>query len=115
MKKWEARPQKRHKRRQYDENVVKAFLLLKTKNPYKQELRKAIRNRVASYTISIIKASSGLMHKVSETYRDITDSRTVEVPGEFFSEAFIKHLLRGTGETSRRNERVYALQENYIV
>jgi len=84
-------------------------LLAHIKDPYKEKLRDAIRNRVDSYSKSIVKASSGLMQLVREMSRDVTDMETVEVPDEFFDKTYIRHLMLGTREASRRNERVHAL------
>jgi hypothetical protein len=64
--------------------VVKTFLLGHIKDPYREKLRDAIEKRVASYSKSIVKASSGLMHLVREMYRDGTHMETVEIPDEFF-------------------------------
>jgi len=106
-----ARRQKLRESRHYHEIIVNACLLGHTKNPYKERLRDAIRNRNESYSRSIIKASSGLMHSV-ETYRDVTHIKTVEVPEEVFDRTFIRHLMLGREGTSMRNERVHALHEN---
>jgi len=46
---------------------------------------------------------------VREMYRDVTHMETVEVPDEFFDKTYIRHLMLGTREASRRNERVHAL------
>jgi len=88
-----------------------AFLLRRTQHPYRQKLRKSIRNRVASYWMSIWKPSLGLMRMVREMYRDVADIRTVEVPEEFFEKTFIRYVMLGTGQASRRNELVDALHE----
>jgi hypothetical protein len=93
--------------------VVKACLFGHIKDLCRQKLRDAIRNRVDSYPMSIVKASSGLLHFVKEMYRDVTHMETVEVPDEFFDKTFIRHLMLGTGEPSRRNERVHGVHENY--
>jgi len=63
--------------------------------------------------MSIIKASSGLMHLVKEMYHHITDITTVEVPEEFFIGTFIRHLMPGTGEMSTKCEGVHALHEKF--
>jgi len=42
--------------------VVKTFLLGHIKDPYRERLQDAIEKRVDSYSKSIVKASSGLMH-----------------------------------------------------
>jgi len=52
----------RQKRQLYDEMVVKGCLLKHIKDPNRETLRDAIEKRVASYSESIVKASSGLMH-----------------------------------------------------
>jgi len=93
--------------------VVKAFLLGHIRYPYIQKLRDAIVKRVDSYTKSIVKASSGLMHLVREMYRDVMHMETVEVPDEFFDKTFIRHLMLGTEEARKENERVDALHENF--
>jgi len=100
-------------RRLYDEKVVKAGLLGYIKDPYEQNLRDAIRNRVDSYSKSTVKASSGLMHSAREMYRDVTHMQTVEVPDELFDTTFIRYLMLGTGEMRRENERVHALCQKY--
>ena len=107
-----ARPGLRE-RRQYDEMVVKTCLLKHNKDPHKQKLREAIRNRVDSYSKSIVKASSGLMHLVREMYRDVTHVEMVEIPDEFFDKTFVRQLMLGTEETWRENERVHVLHENF--
>jgi len=48
-----------------------------------------------------------------EIYDDVTDTKPVEVPEEFFDKTFIRHLMVGRGETSGGNDRVHVLQENY--
>jgi hypothetical protein len=72
-----------------------------------------IRKRVASYSSSIRNGSSGLVHLVRETNRDVTRMETTEILKEFFNKTFIRHLILGTCEMSRRNERVQDLHENY--
>jgi len=110
----EGRHQNLQGKRQYDEMEVKACLLRCVKDPCREKLQEGIRNRVDSYSRSIVKACSGMMHVVKVMCRDVTDIQTVEVPDEIFGKTFIRHLMVGTGETSRRNERVRALHENYI-
>jgi len=44
----------------------------------------------------IIKTSSGIVHLVTKMYRDLTYMKTVEVPGENFNKAIIRHLILGT-------------------
>jgi len=92
----EARRQKLHEKRQYDEMAMEAFLLRQINDPYNQKLREAIRNRVESYSMSIIKASSWLMRKVSKMYHDVTGIKIVEVPEEFFNKTFARHPMVGT-------------------
>jgi len=104
---------RRQDRRLYDEMVVKTFLLGHIKDPYREKLRDAIKKRVDSYSKSIVKASSGLMHLAREMYRDVTDMETVEIPDEFFDKTFIRQLMLGTEETRKENERVHALHENF--
>ena len=60
--KWEAQHRRPQERQLYDEKAVKAFLLGHIKDPCKEKLRDAIGKRVDSYSKSIVKASSGLMH-----------------------------------------------------
>jgi len=69
----EARRQWLQERRQYDEIVVKVCILGHIKDPYREKVREAIRNRDESYSLSIVKVSSGLMHLAREMYRDVTD------------------------------------------
>ena len=94
--------------------VVKACLLTHLKDPYKEKLRDAIRNHVDSYSKSIVKASSGLMHLAREMYRDVTHMETVEIPDEFFDKTFIRHLMLGTAEALKENVLVHALHENLV-
>jgi len=63
--------------------------------------------------MSFRKTSLGMMHLAREMYRDVTHMETVDVPEKFCNRNFILHLMLGTGETSRRNERVHALHENF--
>jgi len=109
----EALRRRMQERRMYDEMVVKAGVLKHIKDPYREKLRDAIRNRVDSYSKSIVKASSGLMHLVREMYRDVTHMETVEIPEEFFDKTFIRQLMLGTEEARMENERVHALHENF--
>jgi len=81
--------------------VVKTFLLGHTKDPYREKLRDVIEIRVDSYSKSIVKASSGLMHLAREMYRDVTDMEMVEIPDEFFDKAFIRHVMHGTEEARK--------------
>jgi len=76
--KGEALCRSRQQSRQYNGMVVKACLLTHLKDPYKEKLRDAIRNHVDSYSKSIVKASSGLMHWAREMYEDVTHMETVE-------------------------------------
>jgi len=78
--------------------VVKVCVLKYIKDPYKEKLREAIKNLLELYSMSIIKASSGLMHLVREMYRYVTNMETVEIPDEFFDNTFFRHLMLGTGE-----------------
>jgi hypothetical protein len=98
---------------QIDEIEVKAFLLWNIKDPYEEKLPEAIRNRVASSSLSACKASSGIIHLLKEMYDYVMELKTVEVPEELFNVTCNRRLMLGTGETSRRNERVHALHENY--
>jgi hypothetical protein len=72
-----------YERRKYDEMVVNACLRKHIKDPYKEKLRDAIRNRVDSYPMSVIKASLGVMHMAREMYEDVAHTETVEIPDEF--------------------------------
>jgi hypothetical protein len=108
-----ARRRKLRERQLCDETGVKAGLLKHIKNPYKEKLRDAIRNRVDSYSKSFVKASSGLMHLAREIYEDVTHMETVEVPDELFDTTFIRHLMLGTGGTRTENERAHALCQKY--
>jgi hypothetical protein len=92
---------------------VKTFLLGHIKHPYREKLRDAIKKRVDSYSKSIVKTSSGLMHLAREMYRDVAHMETVEIPDEFFHKTFIRHLMLGTGEARKENVLVHALHENY--
>jgi len=103
----------RQERRLYDEMMVKTFLLGHIKDPYREKLQDAIEKRVDSYSKSIVKASSGLMHLAREMYRDVTHMETVDVPDEFFDKMFIRQLMPGTEKARKENERVHALHENY--
>jgi hypothetical protein len=53
------------------------------------------------------------MHLAGEMYRDVTHIKTVEIPDEFFDVTFIRHLMLGTEEARRENERVHVLHEKY--
>jgi len=90
---------------------VKAFLLGHIRYPYIQKLRDAIVKRVDSYTKSIVKASSGLMHLVREMYRDVMHMETVEIPDEFFDKTCIGQLILGTEESRKENGLVHGLHE----
>jgi hypothetical protein len=94
--------------------VVKTFLLGYIKDPYSEKLRDAIKKHVDSYSKSIVKASSGLMHLAREMYRDVTHMETVEIPDEFFDKTFIRHLMLGTAEALKENMLVHALHENLV-
>jgi len=63
--------------------------------------------------MSIIKAPLGLMHLEKDTYRNVADIKTIDVPEEFFNKTFTRHLMLRTGETSSGNERAHALHENH--
>ena len=63
---------------------MKVCLLKHIKDPYREKLRDAIENSVASYSKSIVKASSGLMHMAREMYRDVAHMETVGIPDGFF-------------------------------
>jgi hypothetical protein len=95
-RKGEALRRKRKGRQLYDEKVVKTFLLGHIKDPYREELRDAIKKRLDSYSKSIVKASSELMHCAREMYEDVTHMEIVEVADEFLDKTFIRHLMLGT-------------------
>jgi len=63
--------------------------------------------------MSIIEASSGLVHMAKEMYDNVTDIRRVKIPDEFFDKTFIRHLMLGTGDARSENERVHVLHENF--
>jgi len=98
----EALLQRLQERRLRDEMVVKSCLLKHIKDPYKQKLREAIRNRVDSYSRSVRKASLGLMRMARDIYRHVTGIKTVAVPEDFFGKTFIPHLILGTGKRRRK-------------
>jgi len=100
-------------RRMYDEIVVKTLLHGHIKDPYREKLQDAIRNRVDSYSKSIVKASSGLMHLAREMYEDVMHMETVEIPDEFFGKTCIRHLMLGTAEAPKENVLVDALHEKH--
>jgi len=112
-RKEEALRRRRQERRMYDEMVVKAGFLKHIKDSYRENLRDAFEKRVDSYSKSTVKASSGLMHLVSEMYRDVTHMETVEIRGESFDITFIRHLMLDTGEARRENVLVHALHEKH--
>jgi hypothetical protein len=76
-------------------------------------VRDAIEKRADSYSESIVKASSGLMHLAREMSRDMAHMETVEIPDEFFDKTFIRHLMLGTGEARKENVLVHALHEKH--
>jgi secreted Zn-dependent insulinase-like peptidase len=61
--------------------------------------------------MSIVKASTGLMHLVMQTYRDVTHMETVEIPDKLFDQTHIRYLMLGTGKAQRENELVRTLHE----
>jgi len=100
--KGEALRQMLEERRRCDEMVVKACLRKQNKDPYKQALREAIRNRVESYCRSIRNASFGHMHIAKEMYRNVTHMETVEVPDEFFNENLFVACWLAPGKLRRK-------------
>jgi len=108
----EALRRRRQERRLYDQMVVKTCLLKHIYDPYREKLRDAIKERVASYSKSIVKASSGLVHLAREMYRDVAHMETVEIPDEFFDKTCIRHLMLGSEEARRENMLLHALHEN---
>lgn len=86
------------RKRQYDEMLVNASLLKHIKNPYKENLREAIRNCVNLYSRSIRKASLALVYMVKEMYYDVTCIKRDQFPEELFDKTFIRHLMVGTGK-----------------
>jgi len=92
---------------------VKTFLPGHIKDPYREKLRETIEKRVDSYSKSIAKASSGLMHMAREMYRDVTHIETVEIPDGFFDKTFIRHLMLGAEKAPRENVLVHALHEKH--
>jgi hypothetical protein len=97
----EALRRRLQERRQYNEMVVKACLLNYIKDLYKQMFQEAIHNLFDSYSKSIVKALSGLMHLAREMYRDVAAIKTVEIPDEIFDKTFVRHLMLGSGQTRR--------------
>jgi hypothetical protein len=112
-RKGEVLRRRRQERRLCNEMVVNTSLLGHIKDPYEQNLRDAIRNRVDSDSKSIIEASSGLMHLAREMYRDVTHMETVEIPDEFFEKTFFRYLIFGTAEARKENVLVDGLHENF--
>ena len=102
-KRQEARSQGPQERRMYDDTVVIACLFGHITDTYEEKLRDAIRNRVDSYSMSIRKASSGLMHLVMKMNENVTHMETVAVPDEVLDKTFIRSLMLGTGETRSEN------------
>jgi hypothetical protein len=98
----------------YNELVVKVCLFGQIKVLCKKKLRKSIRNRVEPSSMTIIKVSSGLMDLAKEMYREVTYMETVELPDEFFDKTFNRHLMLGTAEARRENERVHVLHEKHL-
>jgi len=92
---------------------VKIFLLGHIKDPYREKLRDAIEKRFDSYSKSIFKASSRLMHLAREMYENVAHLETVEIPDDFFGKTFIRHLMLGTAETRRENVLVHGLYEKH--
>jgi hypothetical protein len=113
QKNLEALRRRRQERQLYSEMAVKACLVGHVKDPYREKLREAIRNRVNSYSKSILKASSGRMHLAREMYRDVAHMETVEIPGEFVNKTFFRYLMHGTAGSAEGNERNHALHEKY--
>jgi len=95
--------------------VVKTSLLGHIKHPYTEKLRDAIRKHVDSYSKSIAKASSGLMHLAREMYEQMTQMETVEIPGELFDKTSFRYLMHGTAGTWRENVLMHTLHENFAV
>ena len=93
--------------------LVKACLHKHIRDPYTEKLQEAIRPRFESHSMRVCNAAVALMHIARDMYRDVMDTKTVEVPEEFFDKTCIRHLMIGTRETSRRNARMYALHENF--
>jgi len=111
--KGEALRRRRQERRLYDEKVATTILLGHIKDPYREKLRDAIENRVDSYSKSLVKASSGLMHLAREMYRDVTQIETVEIPDESIDKTFIQHLMLGTEKARKENVLVHTLHEKH--
>jgi len=109
----EALGQMRQERRLYNEMVVKACLLKHINHPHRENLRDAIEKRFDSYSMSIFKASSRLMHLAREMYENVAHLETVEIPDDFFGKTFIRHLMLGTAETRRENVLVHGLYEKH--
>jgi hypothetical protein len=109
----EALRRRRQERRLCDEMVVNAFLLGHIRDPYREELQDAIRNRIDSYSMSIVEASSGLMHLEREMYRDVAHMESVEIPDEVFDKTIFLYLMPCTAGTWRENVLVHALHENF--
>jgi len=112
-RKGEAQRRRRQEKQLYDERVAKAGLLKHIKDHYREKMRDAFEKRFDSYSKSIFKASSGLMHLAREMYRDVTHMEKVDVPDEFFDKTFIRQLMLSTAEAREENERVEVLHENF--
>jgi len=91
---------------------VKTFLLKHIKDPYREKMRNAIEKRIDSYSKSIVKASSGLMHLAREMYREVTHMETVEVPGRRFRCDVYSSADAWYRVSAGENEPVHALHEN---
>jgi hypothetical protein len=112
-RKGEAQRLRRQERQLYDEMVAKAGLLKHIKDHYREKMRDAFEKRFDSYSKSIFKASSRLMHLAREMYENVAHLETVEIPEDFFDTTFIRHLMLGTAETRRENVLVHGLYEKH--
>jgi hypothetical protein len=81
--------------------AVKACLLQYTKDPYRENVREAIWNRVEPNSSGVRDASQGMVDFLRERYHDVTGIKTVDILGEFFNKTLIHYHMLGTGETSR--------------
>jgi len=81
--------------------AVKACLLQHTKDPYRENVREAIWNRVEPNSSGVRDASQGMVDFLRKWYHDVTDIKTVHILEDFLNKTVFHHRMLGTGETSR--------------
>ncbi len=108
------RVEKLKKRKSHQETVVKSCLLkyLHGENDQKVQIKKAIQDRIMSYSKRINMASLILLRILKELFHNQDDVLSVQLPN-FCDQTFIRQLILGTEDAKKPNQLVRSYQQRH--